>query len=90
MEPITIFAFYFILWWLTLFCILPFGVKTQGEENDVTLGTVDSAPAKPRIVKKMIITTFVSAIILGLIIWVVVGLGIGIEDIPFIPDFRIN
>lgn len=90
MEPVTIFAFYFILWWLTLFCILPFGVKTQAEESDVTLGTVGSAPSKPMIVKKMIITTIVSAIILALIIWVVVGLGVGIEDIPFIPDFSIS
>ena len=90
MEPVTIFAFYFILWWLTLFCILPFGVKTQAEESDVTLGTVGSAPSKPQIFKKMLITTVVSAIILGLIIWVVVGLEIGIEDIPFIPDFRIK
>lgn len=90
MEPITIFAFYFILWWLTLFCILPFGVKTQGEDNDVTLGTVNSAPSKPQIFEKMIITTFVSAIILALIIGAVVGLDIGIDDIPFIPDFRIN
>lgn len=90
MEPITIFAFYFILWWLTLFCILPFGVKTQGEESDVILGTVDSAPTKPMIFKKMLITTVVSAIVLGVILWVVIGFDIGIEDIPFIPDFKIS
>ena len=73
-----------------MFCILPFGVKTQGEESNVTLGTVDSAPSKPQIFKKMIITTIVSAVILALIIGIVVGLDVGIEDIPFIPDFRIN
>lgn len=86
MEPVTVFAFYFILWWLTLFCILPFGVRTQDEEGDVTLGTVGSAPAKNMIVKKMIITTIVSAVILGCIYGAVVGLELDIDDIPFIPD----
>ena len=86
MEPVTIFAFYFILWWLTLFCILPLGVKTQEEDSNVTLGTVGSAPARPMIIKKMIITTIVSAIILGVICALVIGFDLGINDIPFVPD----
>lgn len=88
MAAITVFAFYFILWWLTFFTVLPFGVRTQDEEDDVTLGTVSSAPSKPMILKKMLITTLVSAIILAVIYWLVVGLGITIEDVPFLPTFE--
>lgn len=87
MSAITILAFYFILWWLTLFAILPVGVKTQGESDDVTLGTVSSAPSKPMLLKKMLATTIVSAIIMSVIYWAVAVQGITWEDIPFMPDF---
>lgn len=88
MATITVFAFYFILWWLVFFTVLPIGVRTQGEDDDVTLGTVSSAPSKPMILRKMLITTIVSAVILGLIYWVVVGFGLTIKDVPFLPSFE--
>jgi len=88
MQSVTIFAFYFILWWLTFFTILPIGVKTQDEDEDVTLGTVSSAPSKPMILKKMAITTVVSALILGGIYRAVKALGITIENLPFLPTFK--
>ena len=36
-------AFYFIIWWTLLFAILPFGVRSQQEMNNVVPG---SEPAK--------------------------------------------
>ena len=33
MQFFSFLAVYFILWWLTLFVVLPFGQKTQGEAN---------------------------------------------------------
>ena len=42
------FAVYFIVWWLTLFAVLPIGLRTQAEDNEVVLGTVPSAPARFR------------------------------------------
>ncbi|MEP3525491.1 MAG: DUF1467 family protein [Hyphomicrobiales bacterium] len=88
MAVITVFAFYFILWWLVFFTVLPIGVRTQDEDNDVTLGTVSSAPVQPMILKKMLITTLVSAVILAVIYLVVVGFGITIKDVPFLPTFE--
>lgn len=88
MAIITVFAFYFILWWLVFFTVLPIGVRTQDEDNDVTLGTVSSAPVQPMIFKKMLITTIVSAVILAVIYLVVVGFGITIKDVPFLPTFE--
>lgn len=88
MAFVTVFAFYFILWWLTFFAILPFGVKTQGEDDDVTLGTVSSAPIKPMIFKKMLWTTLVSAIILAIAYWAIEIQGLSWDDIPFIPEIE--
>jgi len=40
-------ATYFIIWWLLLFAILPFGVQSQHELDDIVPGTAPSAPAPP-------------------------------------------
>jgi len=60
-------ALYIMIWWLTLFAVLPFGVKTQGEEGDVVPGTPESAPAKPRLIKTFLINTVVASITFALV-----------------------
>ena len=89
MTWISAAALYFILWWLVLFVTLPFGLKTQDEEDDVTLGTVSSAPKGPHMLRAFVRTTIVSALILGGFYLLTKGLGLSIDDIPrIIPDFR--
>ena len=53
-------ATYFIIWWTTLFAVLPFGLRTQGEDGNVVPGTPESAPAKPRLGRIFLINTAVS------------------------------
>ncbi|CAK7255676.1 MULTISPECIES: DUF1467 family protein [unclassified Shinella] len=89
MQSFSYFAVYFIVWWMTLFAVLPFGLKTQAEAEDVVPGTVESAPARFRGGRVVLMTTLISAIIYG--IWYVlsVRLGYGIDSIPqFMPDFK--
>ncbi len=60
---------YAIMWWLVLFMVLPFGVRTVREEGgEVAAGQAASAPAKPRIVLKMLVTTVISGAIMALIV----------------------
>lgn len=63
MSWVTGGAIYFILWWVTLFAVLPFGVRTQDEESDIVPGTVASAPAGFRFWRVMGTTTIVAAVI---------------------------
>lgn len=51
---------YLMVWWTVLFAILPWGNRPS--ETPVTGNTV-SAPDKPKILKKFMVTTLVSAII---------------------------
>ncbi len=89
MTWISVIAVYFVLWWLVLFAMLPFGLKTQEEDGDVTLGTVSSAPKGPHMLRAVIRTTIVSAIIIAGFYGVTRGLGLGIDDIPrIVPDFK--
>jgi predicted secreted protein len=67
MSITTALAIYFILWWLTLFAVLPWGVRSQQESGDITPGTEPGAPALPRIAAKLMWTTLVSAIIFALL-----------------------
>jgi predicted secreted protein len=60
---ISIFAEYFICWWITLFMVLPIGLRTQADENEVTMGTVKSAPAHFRFWRVFLLTTGVSAVL---------------------------
>jgi predicted secreted protein len=81
-------ALYFIVWWVVLFAMLPFGLKTQDEADDVTLGTVSSAPRGPHMLKAIVRTTIVSLVICGVFYGLTKGLGHSIDDIPkFVPEF---
>jgi predicted secreted protein len=89
MTWVSVAALYFIIWWLTLFAILPFSLRTQDDEQEVVLGTVSSAPKGPHMLRAMIRTTIVSAAILGSFYLVTRGLGLTVDDIPqILPDFR--
>lgn len=89
MTWVSVAALYFILWWLVLFATLPFSLKTQDDDEDVTLGTVSSAPKGPHMLRAFLRTTIVSALILGGFYAVTKGLGLGIDDIPrIIPEFK--
>lgn len=86
MSWISFAAMYFVFWWLTLFAILPFGLKTQDDDNDVTLGTVASAPRGPHVLRAMLWTTLVTALVMAVFYGVTKGLGLTIDDIPnFFP-----
>ena len=61
----TILAIYIILWWIVLFAILPWGVRTQ-EPSEVIPGTDPGAPTAPALGTKVMWTTIVSAIVFAL------------------------
>ena len=62
-------ALYFVLWWLCLFVVLPFGVKNQHDAGDVVKGTDPGAPVIFRIWPKLLATTIVSAVLMALVLW---------------------
>ena len=72
MGPLTSIAIYLTIWWTALFAILPLGVITHAEAGiDKGDGGDPAAPVDPKLVRKFFTTTWVSAIIFG-ILWLVV------------------
>ena len=58
-----------------LFAILPIGVRTQGEDGAVVPGTPESAPTRPRLLRVVLLTTIVSALVFAAL-WAVVRFGL--------------
>ena len=57
----TAIAIYFLIWWVVLFAVLPWGVRAQGEEG--VPGTDPGAPVVSNIKLKLIWTTIVASVI---------------------------
>jgi predicted secreted protein len=64
MSPFNALFIYFLIWWTTLFTVLPLGVKRHEEKGK---GFDAGAPAKPDLAKKLILNTIISACILAVI-----------------------
>ena len=61
-------ALYFIIWWLTLFAVLPIGVRSQEEAGDIVPGSELGAPASARMGYKVVLTSLISFPIF-LLVW---------------------
>ena len=81
MSLTTAIAIYFILWWVTLFAVLPWGVSSQHETGDVSPGTEPGAPALPRIAAKLMWTTIVATVLFAVLYVVYVYRLITFEDL---------
>ena len=88
MSWVSFTALFFATWWVVLFAVLPFSIRTQDDDHDVTLGTVPSAPRGPHMLRAVIRTTIATAILMGIFYCLTHGLGYSLNDIPHIvPDF---
>ena len=63
MPGSTAFAVFFLIWWVVLFAVLPWGIRSQHEAGAMVPGTDPGAPAIPNLLRKLLWTTIVSAII---------------------------
>jgi len=64
MPVTTALAIFFLIWWVVLFAVLPWGVRRQDEAGgEVVPGTDPGAPAVPYLLRKLVWTTVVSLLI---------------------------
>jgi predicted secreted protein len=55
---------YIVVWWVVLFAVLPFGVRTPDNPEP---GMASSAPVEPKMLRKIIATSLVS-----LVVWLII------------------
>jgi predicted secreted protein len=68
MNWVTGIAVYFVLWWLVLFTVLPFGIR-PAEEGDI--GAASGAPANPRLGLRLLVTTAITTVLWLVFLYVV-------------------
>jgi predicted secreted protein len=67
MNWYAIFAIYFLMWVISAFIMLPFGIRTPNETGEVLLkGQADSAPSNFRPAVVMLRATLLATILFGL------------------------
>ena len=66
MPTATALAIFFLIWWVVLFAVLPWGIKSQHEGDEIAPGTDPGAPSKARIGRKLLWTTMIAAAIYAL------------------------
>jgi len=59
-------AVYIIVWWVVIFMVLPWGVRSI-QQDDVLKGHAAGSPQQPRLVLKLVLTTIIAAVI-----WVII------------------
>ena len=71
MTPLSYIAVYFVVWWLCLLLVLPWGAQSQSDTGEIVPGTEPGAPPVMRYWKKLLATTVLSAVVVLVIFWVV-------------------
>ena len=64
-SAIVLFA---VIWFLTLFVVLPLRLQTQGDLGEVEPGTHAGSPENPQMKKRFLVTTVVA-----LVLWLIVA-----------------
>jgi predicted secreted protein len=77
----TIAAVYFIIWWVTLFAVLPWGIRSQHDDEERAPGTDPGAPVVANLGRKLLWTTLVATVIFALFYWAYVSRIVSLDDL---------
>ena len=77
-SAIVLFA---VIWFLTLFIVLPLRLKTQGDVGKIEPGTHAGSPVNPNMKKRFLVTTAVA-----LVLWAIIA-GSIISGVFAVRDF---
>jgi predicted secreted protein len=87
MKWTSMLAIYFIMWWIVLFAVLPFGVKNAAEAGEAVDGGNDAgAPISHGLKWKAGVTTVISTAVFAVVYWLLVSDILSTVDLPFIKE----
>lgn len=78
MTVVTFVFVYILVWWIVIFCVLPWGNAPIDKEN---IGFASSAPKNPRMKLKLLLTTIISFIVTGILYAVSYYTGFSVFDV---------
>ena len=88
MRATSAIAIYFIIWWLVLFLVLPWGVRNAEEAGDrVEAGNEAGAPVNPRLLRKAAYTTVLATIVFAAVYATITQGWITLDSFSFLDRF---
>jgi len=76
-----------VVWFMTLFIVLPLRLKTQGDVGKVVPGTPSSAPDDIQIKRKFLLTTFVALPIWAVLVALILSGTITVDSFDLFTRF---
>lgn len=76
-----------IIWFMTLFIVLPLRLKTQADVGKVARGTPASAPVDPQLKKRALIVTAITVVVWSILMVVILSGVITVEDFDWFDHF---
>ena len=67
-------AIYFVIWWTTLFAVLPLGVRSQAEVGDISPGTDPGAPIRTNIPRIVLINSLAAGLVFVIVYFLILPL----------------
>jgi predicted secreted protein len=86
----TAIAIYFLIWWIVLFAVLPWGVKAQGDEG--VPGSDPGAPRAAHVWARLIWTTLVATVVFAVCAFVYLKGLVTLDDLARllgVPEFKL-
>jgi predicted secreted protein len=74
---------YVVIWFVTMFVVLPIGLRTQGDEGEIVPGTHAGAPANFNLKRTLIIVTIAGTIVWAIVSGIILSGWITVEDIDW-------
>ena len=68
MDFVSGIVVFILLWWWVFLMSLPFGIKTP---DDIEIGHATSAPEKPMIRQKVMVSTAIALVLFAIVYWII-------------------
>lgn len=90
MNIVTGIVLYAIIWFMTLFVILPIRMETQDDTGERVAGTHGSAPTNPNLRKRFLWTTGVAFVVWAVIATIILTGVVTVSDFDLFSRFGLG
>ncbi|MEM7723532.1 MAG: DUF1467 family protein [Pseudomonadota bacterium] len=90
MNIVTGIVLYAIIWFMTLFVILPIRMETQDDAGERVAGTHGSAPTNPNLRKRFLWTTGVAFVIWAVVATIILTGAVTVSDFDLFTRFGLG
>ncbi|MCH2075704.1 MAG: DUF1467 family protein [Rhodobacteraceae bacterium] len=74
---------YAVIWFLTLLCVIPVRLETQGDKGEIVPGTHAGSPVNPQMKKRFLVTTIIAFVLWAIIAGIILSGWITVRDLDY-------